>query len=125
MWPFRKKQPKASAAEPFQDFLRSYVPPARQPIEKCLSVETVCPLCFTQFPPCTMPEAWPMCPDCSSEGMDFEVEPLETFLASRTLAELDELAARWDAAEGFLPQYKALKASNIAQVRARKAAAGR
>ena len=66
-----------------------------------------------------------MCPDCSSEGMDFEVEPLEAFLTSKTLEELDDLAARWDAAEGFLPQYKARKARNIGQVRARKAAAGR
>ena len=125
MWPFRKKKSRFTASVPFQEFRRTYVPRAPAPIENPLAVETVCPACFTQFPAGTMPAAWPICPDCSSEGMDLGVEPLETFLASKTLEELDDIAAWWDAAEGFLPQYKALKASNIAQVRARKAAAAR
>lgn len=125
MWPFRKKQPPAPAAKSFQEFLQTYVPPAPRPIQDPLPVETVCPACFTLFPIGEMPAAWPMCPDCSSEGMDLEVEPLDAFLESRTLEDIDQIAARWDAAEGFLPQYKTLKASNIAQVRARKAAAGR
>jgi hypothetical protein len=125
MWPFRKKQPKAVASVPFQEFLRTYVPPAPRAIENPLPVETVCPVCFTQFPVGTMPADWPICPDCSSEGMDIGVEPLEVFLASKTLEDLDEIAYRWEAAEGFLPQYKSLKASNIAHLRARKAAAER
>ena len=125
MWPFRKKQPKAPAPVPFQEFLQNYVPPAPRPIENPLPVETLCPVCFTRFPAGTMPAAWPMCPDCSSEGMDLGVEPLEAFLASKTLEDLDEIAAHWNAAEGFLPRYKAHKANNIAQVRALKAAAGR
>ena len=121
MWPFRKKQPRV----PFQEFRRTYVPAEQGVIENPLAVETVCPVCFTQFPAGTMSADWPMCPDCSSEGMDLGLEPLESFLASKTLADLDEIASQWDAAEGFLPQYKSLKAGNLAHLRARKAAAGR
>ena len=91
MWPFRKKQPKADSSVPFQEFLRTYVPAAPRAIENPLPVETVCPVCFTQFPVGTMPADWPMCPDCSSEGMDLGVEPLEAFLASKTLEDLDEI----------------------------------
>jgi hypothetical protein len=54
--------------------------------------------------------------------MDFGVERLQAFLTAKTLEELDEIAARWQAADGFLPQYKALKAERIAHLRARKAA---
>lgn len=121
MWPFRKKRPSAPASTSFQAFRRTHVPPAPRPIDNPLPVEAVCPVCFTLFPAGTLPAAWPMCPDCASEGIDLGVEPLDAFLASRTLEDLDAIAAEWDAAEGFLPQYKAAKASNIAQLRARKA----
>ena len=125
MWPFRKKQPKPVASAPFQKFRQTHVPPAPRAIENPLPVETVCPVCFSQFPVGTMPADWPMCPDCSSEGMDLGVEPLEVFLASKTLEDLDEIAHQWDAAEGFLPRYKSLKASKIAYLRTRKATAER
>lgn len=42
----------------------------------------------------------------------------------KTLEELDEIAMRWQASEGFLLQYKTQKASNIAQLRVRKVADG-
>lgn len=124
MWPFCKKPAKAPAAAPFQEFLRTYVPPTPQPVQNPIQEETVCPLCFEQYPAGTVSADYPSCPDCSSEGMDYGVESLHDFLASKTLKELDEIAARWQVAEGFLPQYKALKADRIAQLRARKAADG-
>ena len=120
MWPFRRKNRPASDPVPFQEFLRTREPPAPRLVDDPLPEETVCPVCFTLFPAGTMPSAWPMCPECSSEGMDLGVEPLEAFLAGKTVHQLDELAARWDAAEGFLPQYKGFKAANIARLRARK-----
>jgi len=120
MWPFRKKPAKALAATPFREFLRTYVPPTPKPVSNPIGEETVCPLCFEQFPAGTVSADYPSCPDCSSEGMDFGVEPLQRFLASKTLEDLDEIAARWQAAEGFLPQHKVHKANNIAQLRARK-----
>jgi hypothetical protein len=122
MWPFRKKPVKATASDSFQEFLRTYVPPTPQPVKNPIQEETICPLCFEQFPTGTVSADYPSCPDCASEGMDFGVEPLQAFLAAKTLEELDHIAARWQATEGFLPQYKALKAERIAQLRTRKAA---
>jgi hypothetical protein len=122
MWPFRKKPAKAPATTSFQEFLRTYVPPTPQPVQNPIQEEMVCPLCFEQFPAGIVSADYPSCPDCSSEGLDFGVESLKDFLAAKTLEELDEIAARWQAAEGFLPQYKEHKANNIAQLRARKAA---
>lgn len=107
---------------PFQEFLRSYVPPAQKAVPDPIEEETVCPVCFEQFPAGSMSADWPSCPDCSSEGIDCELEPLRSFLASKSLEELDEIARRWNAAQGFLPQYKAKKADSIARLRARKAA---
>jgi predicted amidophosphoribosyltransferase len=124
MWPFRKKPPRSPATAPFQEFLRSYVPPAPKPVHNPIQEETVCSLCFEQFPAGTVSADYPSCPDCSSEGMDCGVMPLQNFLAPKTLDELDEIARHWNAAQGFLPQYKARKANNIAQLRARKVAGG-
>ena len=121
MWPFRKKPVKAPASSSFQDFLRTYVPPVALPVENPIQEETICPLCFEQFPAGTVSADYPSCPDCASEGMDFGVEFLEAFLAAKTVEELDDIALRWQAVQGFLPQYKALKAERIAQLRARKA----
>ena len=122
MWPFRKKPVKAPATGSFQEFLRTYVPPAPQPVQNPIPEETVCPLCFEQFSVGTVSADYPSCQDCASEGMDFGVESLHAFLAGKTLEDLNEIAARWQAAEGFLPQYKVLKAERIAQLRARKVA---
>lgn len=122
MWPFRKKSAKAPANDSFQEFLRTYVPPTPQPVKNPIQEETICPLCFEQFPAGTVSAEYPSCPDCASEGMDFGVEPLQAFLTAKTIEELDDIALSWQAAENFLPQYKALKAERIAHLRARKVA---
>jgi hypothetical protein len=122
MWPFRKKPGKPPASDSFQEFLRTYVSPDPQPVQNPIQEETVCPLCFEQFPAGTVSSDHPSCPDCASEGMDLGVEPLQAFLAAKTLEELDEIAMRWQAVDGFLPRFKALKAERIAGLRARKAA---
>ncbi len=121
MWPFRKKTVKAPAIQSFQEFLRSYAPPAVQPVKNPIQEESICPLCFEQFPAGTVSCDYPSCPECASEGIDFGVEPLEAFLANKTLEELNDIALRWQVTEGFLPQYKALKAERIAKLQARKA----
>jgi hypothetical protein len=96
-------------------------PPAA-PAGPTLPHDTVCTRCFTRFPAGTLSAAWPTCADCTSEGMELEVAALDAFLDAHTLADLDALAARWDAAEGMRPAYKAYKAANIAALRALKAA---
>lgn len=96
MWPFRPKVAK-------------------------LQYETICQLCFQQYGPGEIVADYPMCSDCSSEAMDIEVEALDTFMASKTYAELDEALKRWEQVEGFLPTYKLAKASRIRALRDQKA----
>ena len=121
MWPFRKNPKKAAAASSFQEFLKTYNPPLQAPIKNPIQEETICPLCFDRFPAGTVSAEYPSCPDCASEGMDFDVEPLTAFLASKTAEDLDKIALNWQAAEGFLPQYKALKLERISELKALKA----
>lgn len=98
MWPFRSK-PKALAK---------------------LDYETICPLCFERYGVREIITAYPMCPDCSSEAIDIEVEPYDSFMASKTYADLDEVLRRWEQVDGFLPAYKEAKTSRIRALRDKK-----
>jgi hypothetical protein len=120
MWPFRKKPSKAAAVSSFQEFLKTYEQPPQLPVKNPIQEETICPLCFERFAAGTVSADHPSCPDCASEGMDFGVESLAAFLANKSSGDLDKIALRWQAAEGFLPQYKALKLERISQLMALK-----
>ena len=122
MWPFQKKTTKPKAATAFQEWRRSYKPPKAPPITNPIQVETICPLCFDRFPPGAVSSDYPSCPDCASEGMDFDVEPLAQFLATKSAQDFDSMYERWESAEGFLPAYKALKLDRIQQLKALKLA---
>jgi hypothetical protein len=121
MWPF-KKRPKVQPTGSFQEFLRTYVPPEPKPVADPFNVETVCPLCADVFPPGAVSRAYPFCPDCSSEGIDFEVQPLQDFLSNKTAGDFDEMLARWESADGFRPEYKMLKSNRIRHLKALKLA---
>lgn len=85
---------------------------------------TICPLCLEQFPPGQIAIDYPFCPDCSSEGIDFDVEPFEAFMSSKTSADFEDMLARWNALAGqFRPEYHALKAHRISELHAMKATA--
>ena len=109
MWPFKKKP----AVQSFQEFQKSYVRPVAREVPNPITTESVCPLCCDILPPDTVSVDYPFCPDCSSEGIDFEVVPLDDFLGRTTVAELNDLLRRWEATEGFLPAYKELKSQRI------------
>ncbi|MFW5432234.1 MAG: hypothetical protein ACKE5M_01260 [Methylophilaceae bacterium] len=117
MWPFRKKPVKKDTGESFQDFLRTYVPPEPMPIVNPIDVETICPLCLDRFPPGTISRDYPSCSDCSSEGMDFGVELLTEYLAGKTSEDFETMLANWETADGFLPEYKALKTKRILKLK--------
>jgi hypothetical protein len=91
MWPFCKKHPKAGPGQSSQEFLKSYVPPPRRPVANPLNVETVCPLCFLRYGPGNISADYSVCPDCSGEAIDIEVEPLDSFLHSKTPEDFDEI----------------------------------
>ena len=120
MWPFRKKRKAASPIGSFQEWRRAHVRAQAPPISNPLMVETICPLCFEQFPAGSLPSDHPSCSDCASEGMDLGVEPLTDFLAARSAEDLDSMLVRWDAAEGFRTEFKAVKAERIRQLKALK-----
>jgi len=120
MWPFRKNPEKSSTVS-FQEFRKTYVPPPQSTVKNPIQHETICPLCFERFPGGTASADYPSCPDCASEGMDFGVESLTAFLATKTIEDLDKISLHWQVAEGFLPQYKALKLERISQLRVLKA----
>jgi hypothetical protein len=122
MWPFRKKPVKPQSGESFQDFLRTYVPPPQEPVRNPITAATICPICLDRFPPGTMSNDHPYCSDCESEAMTIDVVPLEEFLAANTVDDFDNMLAKWDATEGFLPEYKALKSQRIVQLRELKRA---
>lgn len=106
-----KKSPTAPGS--FQEFIRTYVRPKPAPIENPTEVQTVCPLCARIYPAGSLSQAFPTCPECYSEAIEIGVQPLETFLASRTVEDLEDMLGKWEAAEGFLPEYKNLKADRI------------
>ena len=54
--------------------------------------------------------------------MDLEVISLENFLNSTSLSEFDEMLARWEAADGFRPEYKQLKSDRLRHLRSLKVA---
>ena len=120
MWPFRKKPPKNPTSGSFQEYLQTYAPPPPQPVETPIEAETVCPLCMTIYPPRTFSTDYPICGDCASEAVDIDVEPLEAFLAKHTPEQFDDMLARWEAAEGFNPDYKKLKSDRIRHLKALK-----
>lgn len=93
--------------------------PFRRRVAK-LRYQTICPVCFEQYRRGEIVAEYPMRPDCSSEAMDIEVEPLDAFLASKTYAELDDVLQRWERAEGFLPAYKDAKTARIRALRDQK-----
>ena len=122
MWPFRKTQKRSQSGQSFQDFLRTYVPPTPAPIKNPIREETICPLCFERFEPGSVSRDCAFCPDCSSEGIDFEVKPFTEFMAQKTPEEFDDIFARWQAVEGLRPEYKALKSQRILALKAIKCA---
>jgi hypothetical protein len=77
---------------------------------------TLCPICFTIFPPRTLPADYPTCPHCESEAISVDTVPLETFLDETPLEKLEKLQRDWDAATGFYEAYKKEKAAKIAAV---------
>jgi len=99
MWPFRSK-------------------PRSTPM---LQHRTICPLCFEQYGAGEIVADYPMCPDCSSEAMDIEVEGFADFMAEKTYAELNDVLQRWESTDGFLPAYKDAKAARIRALRDQKA----
>jgi hypothetical protein len=96
MWPFRPKKTK-------------------------LTYPTICSLCFERYGPGEIAADYPMCPDCSSEAMEIEVENFASFMASKTYADLEDALQRWQQVEGFRPAYKEAKASRIRALRDEKA----
>jgi hypothetical protein len=54
--------------------------------------------------------------------MDLEVIPLKRFLNSKSLSELDEMLAQWEAVDGFRPEYKQLKSDRLRHLRQLKVA---
>jgi hypothetical protein len=125
MWPFRKKPTSPDAVQSLQDFVQAYVPPEPAPVRNLIDVETVCPLCLDRFPPGRLASDFPFCPDCFSEGMDVEVTPLAEFLTGKSAQDFAEMLHRWEGAEGFLRQFKALKSERIRQLKALLELAGR
>ncbi|HEY0335161.1 MAG TPA: hypothetical protein VGC74_15885 [Stenotrophomonas sp.] len=109
MRPFNKNP----AVQSFQEFLKTYVRPPVREVLNPITTESVCPLCCDIFQPGTIPADYPFCPDCSSEGIDFEVALLADFLGRTTADDLSDLLKRWEAADGFLPAYKELKSERI------------
>lgn len=84
--------------------------------------ETICTLCLERYPPGTIPKDYPFCPECSSEGIDFDVAPFADWMAERSVADFDAMLASWAAlADTFLPAYQALKRDRIERLRALKA----
>jgi hypothetical protein len=119
MWPFNKKRRSVSGTS-FQEFLRTYVPAVPVPVQNPIEVKTVCPLCACLFQPGSVSADFPFCPDCSSEAMDIEVLPLDGFLDSKSLADFDDMLARWEAADGFRSEYKQLKSDRLRHLRSLK-----
>ena len=94
MWPFRKKRnsPVLAAKLPY---------------------ETICPACLERFGPGQIAPDYPFCSDCSSEGMDIEVEAFDSFMASKSCADFAAMQSRLQEAGGLLPAFKNLKASRV------------
>ena len=75
-----------------------------------------CPVCFNRFESSDVDPAYPMCGDCGSEGMDFELVPVHDFLREASLDRLQEVQREWSRATGFLETYKRAKAARIEQM---------
>lgn len=86
-----------------------------------IAEETICPICLDRFEPGTIVKDYPYCSDCSSEGMDIDVEGFSSYMNRNTTADFDALLSKWDQAEGFLPEYKAAKRQRIIDLRQLKA----
>ena len=76
----------------------------------------ICPVCFALYRSSSVGDDWPMCPDCESEAISVEVEPLADFLARHSPAELQQIADEWHAATGYRESYKQTKLQRIEQV---------
>lgn len=109
MRPFKKKPRVQPFQKTRQEYRRSDVHEVPNPI----GTETVCPLCCYILAPGTVSADYPICPDCSSEGIDFDVVPLADFLDRTTVDKLNDSLRRWESLDGFLPAYKELKSERI------------
>ena len=84
----------------------------------------ICPVCFALYPSSSVGDDWPMCPDCESEAISVEVEPIADFLARHSPAELQQIADEWDAATDSRESYKQTKQKRIARAIELKRGAG-
>ena len=75
-----------------------------------------CPLCFSIFRKMQVDPAYPMCGDCSSEGLDFELVPFGEFLGQTSVERLHEIERDWAQSTEFLESYKTAKAARIQSV---------
>lgn len=106
-----KKPPSGSGS--FQEFRRTYVRPEPTPVKNAMQAEAICPVCAEIFPPGSVSKDFPTCPECYSEAIEVEVQPLGSFMASKTVRELEDMLTRWEATQGFRPEYKKLKADRL------------
>jgi hypothetical protein len=74
---------------------------------------SICPVCFTLYPIAAARSQNPTCPDCGSEAIEVDLEPLTTFLERHCEAELREKLSKWNAATGFYESYKEAKRKRI------------
>lgn len=119
MWPFGRK-PKTVAGQSFQEFRRTHQAPTPPPVVDPIEVQTLCTICACIFPPGTIARAYPFCNDCSSEGMEIEVELLSDFLGRHSVDDLDAMLKRWESADGYLAEYKKLKSERLRQLKSLK-----
>lgn len=57
--------------------------------------ELICPFCFTLFPAGVLDEEVPLCRECNALGRSIVTEPLEEFLGSVSMIELEKLRSSW------------------------------
>ena len=119
MWPFRKKlQPLNSDREPGQreQLMTEWAKKERFPFE------TICPLCLEHYPQNHIVIKYPFCPECSSEAIDYAVEPFNKFVESKSVSDFNAMLVKWDAQEGFRPEYKEQKRARILALKELKSA---
>lgn len=78
--------------------------------------EFVCPVCFATH------RRGGTCGDCGSEAIEVDLVPMKDFLSGVTVAEMEDTAARWREATGFLETYKAAKQARIERLLKRRRA---
>lgn len=96
MQPFKKK----STVRPFQEIRQEYGRSEVHEVPNPIGTESVCPLCCDIFPLGTLSADYPICPDCSSEGIDSDVVPLADFLDRTTVDKLNDSLRHWETLGG-------------------------